>query len=73
VAVSTRFALSILPIVEFIFAWPGIGRGMLEAINQRSPVLFISMSLALGITILVVNLLLDLSFRLIDPRLREEV
>ncbi len=72
VAVSMRFALSILPIVEFIFAWPGIGRGMLEAINQRSPVMFISMSMALGLTILVVNLLLDLSFRLIDPRLREE-
>jgi ABC-type dipeptide/oligopeptide/nickel transport system permease component len=73
VAVSMRFALSILPIVEFIFAWPGIGRGMLEAINERSPIMFVSMSLALGMTILVVNLLLDLSFRFIDPRLREEV
>ncbi len=71
VAVSIRFDLSILPIVEFIFAWPGIGRGMLEAINARDPVLFVSMALALGLTILVVNLILEISYRFIDPRLRE--
>jgi peptide/nickel transport system permease protein len=71
VAISIRFALSILPIVEFIFAWPGIGRGMLEAINLRAPVMFVSMALALGLTILIINLILDLFYRVIDPRLRE--
>lgn len=71
VAVSLRFSLSVLPIVEFIFAWPGIGRGMLEAINQRDPILFVSMSIILGLTIMVVNLVLDLTYRFIDPRLRE--
>jgi peptide/nickel transport system permease protein len=71
VAISFRFALSILPIVEFIFAWPGIGRGMLEAINNRDPILFVSMALALGLTILIINLILDIVYRFIDPRLRE--
>jgi ABC-type dipeptide/oligopeptide/nickel transport system permease component len=71
VAISLRFALSVLPIVEFIFGWPGIGRGMLESINQRDPILFVSMAIALGLTIMITNLVLDISYRLIDPRLRE--
>lgn len=69
--VSIRFALSTLPVVEFFFAWPGMGRRLLEAIDTRQTVTVVVLASALGLTFLLVNLLLDIAYRLIDPRTRE--
>lgn len=69
--VSIRFALSSLPVVEFLFVWPGLGLRMLEAIDARQTALLASLAAAIGLTFLLVNLLLDISYRFIDPRLRE--
>ena len=71
VGVSFRFAISILPLVEYIFAWPGMGLRILEAINNRQPVLVVTIALVLGLTIQLINIALDASYRLVDPRLRE--
>jgi peptide/nickel transport system permease protein len=71
IGVSARFSLSTLPVVEFFFAWPGIGRRLLEAINARQTPLVIALASVMGLTFLVTNLLLDIAYRMIDPRLRE--
>ncbi len=71
VGVSLRFSLSTLPVVEFFFAWPGVGLRLLEAINARQINVVVTLALALGLTFLLINLLLDIAYRLIDPRLRE--
>ena len=70
--VSIRFSLSTLPVVEFFFAWPGMGRRLLEAIDSRQTVVVVVLAAALGLTFLAINLLLDVVFRLVDPRMREE-
>lgn len=57
-------------VVEVIFAWPGLGRLTFEAINQRDYPLIQAMVLFAGLTILVVNLLVDISYAAIDPRVR---
>ena len=67
--VSFRFTLGVLPIVEFIFAWPGIGQHALDAVQRREAVLFIVVVLTLGLTIQLINLLLDWLNHRIDPRL----
>jgi len=72
IGVSLRFSLSTLPVVEFFFAWPGIGLRLLEAIGKRQERVVVTLALALGLTFLLINLLLDMTYRLIDPRLREE-
>ncbi len=72
VVVSFRFSLSIIPVVEFIFAWPGMGLRILEAIYNRVPILVVSFALLIGLTIQLLGLLADLSYRLVDPRLRED-
>jgi peptide/nickel transport system permease protein len=72
IGVSLRFSLSTLPVVEFFFAWPGIGLRLLEAIGNRQERVVVTLALALGLTFLLINLMLDLTYRLIDPRLREE-
>jgi len=71
VGVSVRFSLSTLPVVEFFFAWPGLGRGLLEAINARQTVVVVALASALGLTFLTTNLLLDVVYRIVDPRMRE--
>jgi ABC-type dipeptide/oligopeptide/nickel transport system permease component len=70
--VSLRFSLGSLPIVEIFFGWPGLGQTLLAAVNARQTVLAVTLALALGLTILGTNLLLDIIYRLLDPRLRVE-
>jgi peptide/nickel transport system permease protein len=72
VSVSLRFSLSTLPVVEFFFAWPGMGMRLIEAINSRQTQVVVALAFALGLTFLIANLLLDIIYRLIDPRLRSE-
>lgn len=71
VGVSLRFALGSLPVVEFFFAWPGLGSRLLEAIRSDDTPVVVTLALALGLTLLLVNLALDVVYRLVDPRLRE--
>lgn len=73
VGVSLRFSLSALPIVEFFFAWPGIGALLLQAIRLRQTTLVVTAALALGATFLLINLILDVSYGIIDPRIRKAV
>lgn len=70
--VSFRFALSSLPVVEVIFGWPGIGVAMLEAIKKVDSLVAVNLALCLGLTFMAFNLLLEITYRYIDPRLRSE-
>ncbi len=70
---SLRFSLASLPIVEVFFRWPGTGSMLLDAINAGTVPLVLDLILALGAFFLLVNLLIDFSFALIDPRLQMEV
>lgn len=69
--VSIRFSLSTLPVVELFFGWPGMGLRLLEAMDARQSFVVVILASSLGLTFLLINLLLDISFRLIDPRIRE--
>jgi peptide/nickel transport system permease protein len=69
--VSLRFALGTLPIVEFFFGWPGMGNRVLGAIVRGEAQVVVTLALALGLTFLFINLLLDILYRFSDPRLKE--
>ena len=56
--------------IESIFAWPGLGRLYLEGIEGRDYPLIMGMTLILAIVILIANLLTDLAYGLVDPRIR---
>ncbi|NOR89652.1 MAG: ABC transporter permease subunit [Anaerolineales bacterium] len=71
IGVSLRFSLGSLPVVELLFHWPGIGLNLLRAINAHQTALVATLALALGVTFLVFNLILDVAFRIIDPRLED--
>lgn len=57
-------------IVEQIFSWPGIGRLIIDAINQRDYPVIQGGVIFLAIIMVVVNLIIDLSYTLIDPRIK---
>jgi peptide/nickel transport system permease protein len=69
--VSLRFSLGSLPVVEFFFGWPGLGATLLQGIRMRHTNLVITLALALGLTFMLVNLLLEMAYRFLDPRLRD--
>jgi ABC-type dipeptide/oligopeptide/nickel transport system permease component len=59
-------------VVETVFAWPGVGRLFYEGIAFRDfPVVQATVLLS-GSMIVVVNLLIDLLYAVIDPRIRYE-
>jgi peptide/nickel transport system permease protein len=57
-------------IVESVFAWPGIGRLTLQAISWRDYSLLQADVLYIVLAFMVINLLTDLSYGFIDPRIR---
>jgi len=59
-------------ITETIFSWPGIGRLLIQAINFRDYPLVQGCILFIATTYVLVNLLVDLTYGYLDPRIRYE-
>ena len=57
-------------VIETVFAWPGLGRLTYEAVLQRDYQLLLGIFLVLSILVSVFNLLTDLLYRVVDPRIR---
>ena len=59
-------------VIEVVFAWPGVGRTVVEAVFARDfPVVQAGVVLS-AVVFVVVNLLVDLSYGFIDPRIRHD-
>ena len=57
-------------VVETIFAWPGVGLTLYEAILGRDYPMIQASILILATTFVVINLLVDLTYRWLNPRIR---
>ena len=64
------FLLAGTVIIENVFYLPGLGRLVVQAITQRDLIVVESVIMLLVAAVIVVNLLVDLSYALVDPRLR---
>ncbi|MBN1886239.1 MAG: ABC transporter permease [Candidatus Krumholzibacteriota bacterium] len=58
-------------LTESIFGWPGLGRYVVQAIMKRDFPVIQGAVLFMAVVFVFVNLLVDVSYRLIDPRTRE--
>ena len=59
-------------VIETIFAWPGVGKLIVDAILTRDfPIVQAFVLIAAALFVLA-NLAVDLSYRLLDPRIRLE-
>lgn len=59
-------------IVETIFAWPGVGRFVVQAILNRDYPVIQGYVLLMALIFVLVNLAVDLSYKFFDPRIRLE-
>ena len=59
-------------VTETIFSWPGIGRLTIQAISNRDYYLVQGCILAIGMTYVAVNLLTDMLYSVVNPRIRSE-
>jgi len=58
-------------LTETVFGWPGIGRLMFDALIQRDYQLLLGVFLVTSTMVVVFNLLTDLVYRFIDPRIQD--
>jgi ABC-type dipeptide/oligopeptide/nickel transport system permease component len=57
-------------VTETIFSWPGLGRLVVTAISNRDYALVQGCLLSIGLTYVLVNLVTDLAYRWVNPRMR---
>lgn len=57
-------------LTETVFAWPGIGRLTYEALTARDYPVLMAMFIFVGILVVVANLVTDLAYAYLDPRIR---
>jgi len=70
IAVNFGWMLGGLIIVESVFAYPGIGQLLLQSINTRDVPLLEVIALIVAMTYAISNLVADLSYAALDPRVR---
>jgi peptide/nickel transport system permease protein len=64
--------INVAVVVETVFAWPGVGRLLYEGISFRDFPVVQGVVIMGGTMIVVVNLLVDVAYAVIDPRIRVE-
>ena len=65
---GTMFAGAVM--TEVVFAWPGMGRLTFNAILQHDYPVVIAVFIVIGTSVVLANLLIDLAYGVLDPRIR---
>ena len=68
--VQLAYLLSGVVVVEIVFSWPGLGQLALQAVEARDYPVLQGAVLLFALTFLVINLVVDLLYTRIDPRIR---
>ena len=71
VGISLANMLGGTAIVENIFSWPGLGKLAMDAISARDYPVIQGYVVWLALIFLFINFLVDLSYGMIDPRVRK--
>ncbi|AEF96949.1 nickel ABC transporter permease [Methanotorris igneus] len=70
IGMKTTYLLGGSVIVESIFGWPGIGSYLIEAINAKDFPAVSGTVFIIGILVVIANLIVDISYTILDPRIR---
>ena len=68
IGLSFAYALTGAVLVEIIFAWPGLGRYVSEAILSKDFPVIAAATLVVTLCYVVMNLIIDLAQAMVDPR-----
>jgi len=67
---NVGFVLAGSALIETVFGWPGIGRLLFDSISRRDYPVMTAILLLISASVVVVNLITDLLYAAIDPRVR---
>lgn len=70
--IGMAYLITGVTLIETVFSWPGMGRLVLTAINQRDYPTLMGIYLVMSICVAVVMLIVDLVYAALDPRIRYE-
>ena len=68
--ISLAYVVAGAALVEIVYAWPGTGRLMLNAINRRDYPLLMGIYLMIAISVSVITMIVDILYAWLDPRIR---
>ena len=68
--VQLAYLLSGVVVVEIVFAWPGLGQLALQSVQARDYPVLQGALLLFAVVFLLINLVVDLLYTAIDPRIR---
>ncbi len=57
-------------VVETVFAWPGLGLTAIQAIEREDLILLQAIVFTVAVIVVLINLLMDIAYTIIDPRLK---
>lgn len=66
--IGTMIAFSV--VTEFVFQWPGLGLLFIQAVNDVDIPIMSAYLMLTGLMFVIINLIVDLLYQLVDPRLR---
>jgi peptide/nickel transport system permease protein len=70
IALEIPFLVSGAIVTETIFSWPGVGRLFIESVGERDYYVLMGLIILTSFAILVANLIADVVYAIIDPRIR---
>lgn len=68
---ATHIGLAVagMSVLEYVFSWPGLGRAIVEGIKMRDYPVTQAAFLLIGVMIVVMNIIADLTYATLDPRI----
>jgi peptide/nickel transport system permease protein len=70
IGLETGYLFSGAVLTESIFGWPGVGRWLYQSIIYRDYAVIQGTTLVIAVIFVLANLLVDISYAVIDPRIR---
>lgn len=70
--INLAYAISGVTVLEIVFAWPGMGRLLMDSIMKRDYPLLMGIYLIVAVSIAVCMILVDIIYAIVDPRIRYE-
>ena len=76
IPITTVFTLNLSALItgaiitETVFGWHGLGRVLLEAVNQKEPYMVLGFLMVTAIIVIALNLISDIAYAILDPRIR---
>ena len=69
--VNVGFLISGAVVIENVFSIPGLGSLMVASIVSRDYPVIVALTLVFGVVVVIANLLVDMSYAVLDPRIRQ--